>query len=91
MALYYRYVCKSICNLWCLNSIAYKKIRADTLEHEEQDARAVELSPTIDDRNQNKKRGMVLPFEPHCITFDNIKYSVVMPQVTCYLLFDADV
>ncbi|KAL7597678.1 hypothetical protein Lser_V15G25189 [Lactuca serriola] len=58
----------------------YKKIRADTLEHEEQDARAVELSPTIDDRNQNKKRGMVLPFEPHCITFDNIKYSVVMPQ-----------
>ncbi|PPD66911.1 hypothetical protein GOBAR_DD36212 [Gossypium barbadense] len=27
-----------------------------------------------------KKRGMVLPFEPHSITFDNIVYSVDMPQ-----------
>nr|AGT28055.1 pleiotropic drug resistance transporter 3 [Panax ginseng] len=30
--------------------------------------------------NQNKKKGMVLPFEPHSITFDEIKYSVDMPQ-----------
>ncbi|AAF71978.1 Putative ABC transporter [Arabidopsis thaliana] len=28
----------------------------------------------------NKKRGMVLPFEPHSITFDNVVYSVDMPQ-----------
>ncbi|XVE88987.1 hypothetical protein DITRI_Ditri19aG0113900 [Diplodiscus trichospermus] len=28
----------------------------------------------------NKKKGMVLPFEPHSITFDNIVYSVDMPQ-----------
>ncbi|XP_044480567.1 pleiotropic drug resistance protein 1-like isoform X2 [Mangifera indica] len=27
-----------------------------------------------------KKRGMVLPFEPHSITFDEITYSVDMPQ-----------
>ncbi|TYG60325.1 hypothetical protein ES288_D07G059800v1 [Gossypium darwinii] len=27
-----------------------------------------------------KKRGMVLPFEPHSITFDNVVYSVDMPQ-----------
>ncbi|XP_043694952.1 pleiotropic drug resistance protein 1-like isoform X2 [Telopea speciosissima] len=30
--------------------------------------------------NQNKKRGMVLPFEPLSITFDEIKYAVGMPQ-----------
>nr|AGT28053.1 pleiotropic drug resistance transporter 1 [Panax ginseng] len=30
--------------------------------------------------NQNKKKGMILPFEPHSITFDDIKYSVDMPQ-----------
>ncbi|KAI5315668.1 hypothetical protein L3X38_044844 [Prunus dulcis] len=30
--------------------------------------------------NHNKKRGMVLPFEPHSITFDKITYSVDMPQ-----------
>nr|AOF42830.1 ABCG/PDR subfamily ABC transporter [Petunia x hybrida] len=29
---------------------------------------------------QNKKRGMVLPFEPHSITFDDVIYSVDMPQ-----------
>ncbi|CAB4272708.1 unnamed protein product [Prunus armeniaca] len=30
--------------------------------------------------NHNTKRGMVLPFEPHSITFDEIIYSVDMPQ-----------
>ena len=30
---------------------------------------------------QRAKRGMVLPFEQHSITFDNIRYSVDMPQV----------
>ncbi|KAL8123013.1 hypothetical protein AgCh_011114 [Apium graveolens] len=29
---------------------------------------------------QSKKKGMVLPFEPYSITFDDIKYSVDMPQ-----------
>ncbi|XP_050265738.1 pleiotropic drug resistance protein 1-like isoform X11 [Quercus robur] len=30
--------------------------------------------------NQNKKKGMVLPFEPLSITFDDISYAVDMPQ-----------
>ncbi|KAI3455373.1 hypothetical protein Pfo_012036 [Paulownia fortunei] len=30
--------------------------------------------------DQKRKRGMVLPFEPHSITFDEIVYSVDMPQ-----------
>ncbi|CAK9174667.1 unnamed protein product [Ilex paraguariensis] len=34
----------------------------------------------IDEVNQNRNRGMVLPFEPYSITFDKIKYSVDMPQ-----------
>ncbi|OIT36141.1 PREDICTED: pleiotropic drug resistance protein 1-like isoform X1 [Nicotiana attenuata] len=29
---------------------------------------------------QSKKKGMVLPFEPHSITFDEVIYSVDMPQ-----------
>ncbi|XP_077211753.1 pleiotropic drug resistance protein 1-like isoform X1 [Tasmannia lanceolata] len=32
------------------------------------------------DGNQIRMRGMVLPFEPLSITFDNIRYSVDMPQ-----------
>ncbi|GAU19345.1 hypothetical protein TSUD_336320 [Trifolium subterraneum] len=30
--------------------------------------------------NHSRKRGMVLPFEPHSITFDEVTYSVGMPQ-----------
>ncbi|KAK4355026.1 hypothetical protein RND71_027220 [Anisodus tanguticus] len=33
---------------------------------------------------QNKKKGMVLPFEPHSITFDEVTYSVDMPQEMKY-------
>ena len=31
--------------------------------------------------NKSWQKGMVLPFEPHSITFDDIIYSVDMPQV----------
>ncbi|XP_008445146.1 pleiotropic drug resistance protein 1-like [Cucumis melo] len=30
--------------------------------------------------NHNDNRGMVLPYEPHSITFDEIRYAVDMPQ-----------
>ncbi|KAH6836491.1 pleiotropic drug resistance 12 [Perilla frutescens var. hirtella] len=29
--------------------------------------------------NGNQKRGMILPFEPHSITFDDVRYSVDLP------------
>ncbi|XP_010254256.1 PREDICTED: pleiotropic drug resistance protein 1-like [Nelumbo nucifera] len=35
---------------------------------------------TIDEVNENTRRGMVLPFQPLSITFDEIRYSVDMPQ-----------
>ncbi|WOG89279.1 hypothetical protein DCAR_0208516 [Daucus carota subsp. sativus] len=52
--------------------------RPQAVVTEESDAagQAAELA----ENNQNKKKGMVLPFEPHYITFDDIKYSVDMPQ-----------
>lgn len=34
--------------------------------------------------NVNKKKGMVLPFQPHSITFDDVRYSVDMPEVIPY-------
>lgn len=39
---------------------------------------------SITESQNNNKKGMVLPFEPHSITFDDVVYSVDMPQVTCY-------
>ncbi|KAL5539498.1 hypothetical protein UlMin_043230 [Ulmus minor] len=35
---------------------------------------------SITEPNSNRKRGMVLPFEPLSITFDEIRYAVDMPQ-----------
>ncbi|KAB5564919.1 hypothetical protein DKX38_004973 [Salix brachista] len=35
---------------------------------------------SISEANNQKQKGMILPFEPHSITFDEIKYSVDMPQ-----------
>lgn len=32
-------------------------------------------------QEQNRRRGMILPFEPHSIAFDEIRYAVDMPQV----------
>lgn len=41
------------------------------------------LAARVDQMNgayENRKRGMVLPFEPQSLTFDDIRYSVDMPQ-----------
>ncbi|KAL8113884.1 hypothetical protein AgCh_020969 [Apium graveolens] len=45
-----------------------------------EESNAAEQYVELAGNNQNKKKGMVLPFEPHSITFDDIKYSVDMPQ-----------
>ncbi|MCD7456583.1 transcription factor [Datura stramonium] len=58
-----------------------------TISEESENNENSESSPQITDttkgdsvgENQNKKKGMVLPFEPHSITFDEVVYSVDMP------------
>ncbi|XP_071715772.1 pleiotropic drug resistance protein 1-like isoform X1 [Rutidosis leptorrhynchoides] len=69
-----------IYNLLFIVSLQYLdpfgKSQAHASVHDDED----EVSSTKMEGNENKKRGMVLPFEPHSITFDNIKYSVDMPQ-----------
>ncbi|RDX94397.1 Pleiotropic drug resistance protein 1 [Mucuna pruriens] len=41
---------------------------------------ALSTSHEAAETNRNRKRGMVLPFESHSITFDDVIYSVDMPQ-----------
>lgn len=36
---------------------------------------------SISNTDPNRKRGMILPYEPLSITFDDIRYAVDMPQV----------
>ncbi|KAK1422456.1 hypothetical protein QVD17_25588 [Tagetes erecta] len=61
----------------------FEKPQANVSAEDESDS-AIELSSvkkeTADEGSQNKKKGMILPFEPHSITFDDVKYSVDMPQ-----------
>ncbi|KAJ9537475.1 hypothetical protein OSB04_030208 [Centaurea solstitialis] len=66
--------CFTMC-LQFLNPLG--KSQSNTVD-EGPDGVATELLST-NGNNQAKKKGMVLPFEPHCITFDDIKYSVDMP------------
>ncbi|GKD36231.1 pleiotropic drug resistance protein 1-like protein [Tanacetum coccineum] len=73
----------NFCYAVCLSFLgAYAKKKADVSSLDESDA-AVELSSMNKEGegSQNKKKGMILPFEPHSITFDDVKYSVDMPQV----------
>ncbi|XP_071691961.1 pleiotropic drug resistance protein 1-like isoform X2 [Rutidosis leptorrhynchoides] len=44
------------------------------------DKNAVELSASGTGSDRTKKKGMILPFEPHSITFNDVKYSVDMPH-----------
>ena len=39
---------------------------------------------SIAEARRNNKRGMVLPFQPLSIAFDEIRYSVDMPEVSSY-------
>lgn len=77
-----------------MNVIAFGQSRSVSSDDND-DKSPVELANAGDGSNQSKKKGMILPFEPHSITFDDVKYSVDMPQVTFFctcadlqLLFD---
>ncbi|KAH9666391.1 ABC transporter G family member 40 [Citrus sinensis] len=50
---------------------------ADDIRRRDSSSQSLE---TITEANQPKRRGMVLPFEPHSLTFDDVTYSVDMPQ-----------
>ncbi|XP_076888059.1 pleiotropic drug resistance protein 1-like [Bidens hawaiensis] len=59
----------------------YGKAQANVSAQDDSDTGAVELTPTTTrDGSQSNKKGMILPFEPHSITFNDVKYSVDMPQ-----------
>ena len=69
---------------------AFDKVRATIAEDPQSSdngGRAVEMQQRASDQSQagesqNNKKGMILPFEPHSITFNEVVYSVDMPQVS---------
>ncbi|MQI71895.1 ATP-binding cassette domain-containing protein, partial [Escherichia coli] len=69
----------------------FDKPQATIIEEQEDTTEAVQegelpriessgRADVVEGSSHGKKKGMVLPFEPHSITFDEITYSVDMPQ-----------
>lgn len=54
----------------CLSSNTFSRRRSDTNKGS----------------RRRKDRGMVLPFQPLSLTFDEIRYSVDMPQVLNFIM-----
>ncbi|KAA3489342.1 pleiotropic drug resistance protein 1-like [Gossypium australe] len=52
----------------------------DDIQRSASSSKSFSLSDATLRTNGKKKKGMVLPFEPHSLTFENIYYSVDMPQ-----------
>ncbi|MFQ6639027.1 hypothetical protein Gotur_015905 [Gossypium turneri] len=52
----------------------------DDIQRSTSSSKSFSLSDATLRTNGKKKKGMVLPFEPHSLTFEDIYYSVDMPQ-----------
>ncbi|KAB2081398.1 hypothetical protein ES319_A05G129500v1 [Gossypium barbadense] len=52
----------------------------DDIQRSASSSKSFSLSDATLRTNGKKKKGMVLPFEPHSLTFEDIYYSVDMPQ-----------
>ena len=63
-----------------MNGAAFDKPQAVLPEEEDDNVSLSTGEGVVATGNEN--RGMVLPFEPHSITFDDIRYSVDMPAVS---------
>ncbi|GKV35635.1 hypothetical protein SLEP1_g43880 [Rubroshorea leprosula] len=63
------------------NSSSYKAEAGAEQIRRSTSSKSSSMSEAAFEAIHTKKRGMVLPFEPHSITFDEITYSVDMPQV----------
>ncbi|KAI3684270.1 hypothetical protein L6452_33491 [Arctium lappa] len=58
----------------------FGKTQANVSAHDDTDELSSTTTVSADGSNQIKKKGMILPFEPHPITFNDVNYSVDMPQ-----------
>ncbi|KAM0033422.1 putative ABC-type xenobiotic transporter [Helianthus debilis subsp. tardiflorus] len=60
----------------------FEKPQANVSAEDDSDATVELSSKKSESRNEGSqnKKGMILPFEPHSITFNDVKYSVDMPQ-----------
>ncbi|CAL5359016.1 unnamed protein product [Camellia sinensis] len=54
--------------------------RGDEIQRSASSTSVTSRAGSVSEVSQRKKRGMILPFEPLSITFDDVRYAVDMPQ-----------
>ncbi|KAI7987443.1 Pleiotropic drug resistance protein 1 [Camellia lanceoleosa] len=54
--------------------------RGDEIQRSASSTSVTSRAGSVSEVSQSKKRGMILPFEPLSITFDDVRYAVDMPQ-----------
>ncbi|CAJ1898763.1 unnamed protein product [Sphenostylis stenocarpa] len=59
--------------------VQHQAVKSDQSQIDRQDGGSISIKSSSR-RKEAERRGMALPFEPHSITFDDVTYSVDMPQ-----------
>ncbi|RZB48334.1 Pleiotropic drug resistance protein 1 [Glycine soja] len=60
--------------------VQHQAVKSEKSQSNEQDGGSTSARSSSRRKEADRRRGMALPFEPHSITFDDVTYSVDMPQ-----------
>ncbi|KAG5086474.1 hypothetical protein JHK82_053871 [Glycine max] len=60
--------------------VQHQAVKSEKSQSNEQDGGSTSARSSSIRKEADRRRGMALPFEPHSITFDDVTYSVDMPQ-----------
>ncbi|XP_029128152.1 pleiotropic drug resistance protein 1 isoform X2 [Cajanus cajan] len=60
--------------------VQHQAVKSEQSQTNEQDGGSTSARSSSRRKESDRRRGMVLPFEPHSVTFDDVTYSVDMPQ-----------
>jgi len=73
-------LCTNTVTNWLSAIVQHQAVKSEESQSNAQDGGSISARSSSR-RKETERRGMVLPFESYSITFDDVTYSVDMPQV----------
>jgi len=73
-------LCTNTITNWLSALVQHQAVKLEQSQSNAQDGGSISTRSSSR-RKEAERRGMVLPFESHSITFEDLTYSVDMPQV----------
>lgn len=70
---------------WLAAIVQHQAVKSEQSQSNEKDDRSTSTRSSSNRKESDRRKGMVLPFEPYSITFDDVTYSVDMPQVIMHI------